>query len=129
MEQNTKLTKQKTNTPKKNESASHYSTYYISSCLKCSDLIPEEKMIMCERDKFHYECLGLEEEVEIDNFTCDDCITKLHTKMVNMLTPIPKNESQKIIVDYPAGREEKIVIQSTPKKGGGESCCKKNETY
>ena len=40
----------------------------------------------------------------IDNFTCDDCIKKLHTKMVNMLAPIPKNESKKLVIEYPAGR-------------------------
>ena len=79
-------------------------------------------MILCEGDCeewFHYECLGWGEDVELDNFTCEDCLTKLHTRMVNMLTPIPKNENQKIIVECPAGRGEKIIIQSTPKKGGG----------
>ena len=112
--------------PKNRTSTPNNSTYDLSSCPKCpNDNIPGGKMILCEGDCeewFHYECLGWGEDVELDNFTCEDCLTKLHTKMVNMLTPIPKNENQKIIVEYPAGRGEKIIIQSTPKKGGG-SCC------
>ena len=123
------LTQIKNNTLINTEYTQNTTNFGITSCPKCPDEIPGGRMIMCDEchEWFHFICLGIDERVEVEDFNCNKCLEELHTKMIQMLTPIPKMGDEKVIVENPGGRDENIVIQSTPKKGGGGHSQKNNK--
>ena len=91
------LTQIKNNTLINTEYTQNTTNFGITSCPKCPDEIPGGRMIMCDEchEWFHFICLGMDEGEEVEEYNCNVCLEELHTKMIQMVTPIPKMGGRK----------------------------------